>query len=94
MSMALFEPIGLFDFVPRHLTFSGLSVLAHPLERVSRMAAPAPRGRKARQRTDRRWRPRRPSRQMGSRPMKTARNPADSSAAAGRGTLSRTLSLK
>ncbi|XP_029615797.1 Y-box factor homolog isoform X2 [Salmo trutta] len=74
---------------------AGLSVLAHPLERVSRMAAPALRGLKARQRTDRRrWRPRRPSRQTGSRPMKTARNPADSSAAAGRGTRSRTLSLK
>ncbi|XP_029522892.1 uncharacterized protein LOC115133610 isoform X6 [Oncorhynchus nerka] len=74
---------------------AGHSVLAHPLGRVSRMAAPPPRGRKARQRTDRkRWRPRRSSRQTGSRPMKTARNPADSSAAAGRGTPSRTLSLK
>ncbi|XP_023830669.1 serine/arginine repetitive matrix protein 1 isoform X3 [Salvelinus sp. IW2-2015] len=74
---------------------AGHSVLAHPLGRVSRMAAPPLRGRKARQRTDRRrWRPRRPSRQTGSRPMKKARNPADSSAAAGRGTLSLTLSLK
>lgn len=85
-----------FDFVPCHLTFSGHSVLAHLPGRFRRVLPPQ----RARQQKGRRWwrrwwrRPRRASSQTGSRPTKTARSPADSSAAAGRGTRSLTLSLK